>query len=58
VGANVRKRLAVSNQAAEKFAFQRNYNLRKRSNWKLGKSIKLKSQTILMFWGTSTIKGT
>ena len=53
VVANVRERLAVSKQAAQKFDVERS-NLRKLMSWKLGNGIRLSLQTGVQLWRTSS----
>jgi hypothetical protein len=47
----VRKRSAVSKQETQKFDMEK-FNLRKPLSWRLGNSIRLRSQTGLQLWLT------
>jgi len=49
--AKVTARLAVHKQAAQKFDVEQ-FNLRRLSEWRLGNSIRLRSQTGLQLWKT------
>jgi hypothetical protein len=51
VVAKAREKLAVSKEAAQNFDVVR-FNLRKLNGWRLGNSIRFRSQTDLQLWRT------